>query len=367
MNKVLTLSLIFFLGIFFFSTSANAQVEEGQWYSPDRLSQEGVNITKELYPTTSLESGDTTMTVYGDASVEFKIFFVNGSQYDNIFNPNPTGILLNGKEFYFYCGIEKTIRQNYSNVLEAKEFEYLGKKYLMLISFREDCLGDNCQYRCYNLFDITNSKRIFQTSFSSIYQGVDSFGEFNNDGKLDFLRFAPKPKEGAPDDDSHYLITAYTLGRSMPKQLTDGGNTYYLYAEGEPEGTRFQVLQAYWFFGLKDSKGETAEPTPYFAEYISFDPLYRYLYNPDGVRIEKNRWSIHVTDVGDLEAAQEYCRQIQTKSFEDVFIMIDQYSGDITYQVYVGNFINKEGAVNYQERLAKNGIRGDLADFKNMY
>ena len=62
----------------------------------------------------------------------------------------------------------------------------------MLISFRR-LFGENCRYRCYNVFDITNKESIRQTSFSSLFQGTDSFGDFNNDGKLDFVRVAPKP------------------------------------------------------------------------------------------------------------------------------------------------------------------------------
>lgn len=370
MNTVKGYLFILFIILNTYSPRLFAQeVTEGAFYSPAKLSQEPVSVLADLFPTNSNEVGDTTFTIYGDASVPFKIYFVNGPQYDNIFNPNPTGIILNGKEFNFFCSMEKSIRQNYSNVLEAKEFDYLGKKYLMLVSFREDCLGDNCRYRCYNVFDITNKTSIRQTSFSSIFQGTDSFGDFNNDGKLDFVRIAPKaPKEHqAGELITNYLVTAYTLRRGMPKQLTDQGNTYYLYVKGDEEAYSFEVLQAYWFFNVKDANGEDAEPTTYFAEYISFDPMYRYLYNSNGVRIEKNRWSVLITDVGDLESAQEQCQLVREYDIEDVYIMIDQYSGDITYQVFAGNFVSKESAVAYIKKLYQYGVKGRLTDFRNSY
>ncbi|WP_281614486.1 hypothetical protein [Flammeovirga sp. SubArs3] len=377
MNKenILNISLryliVFFTAVFFFfDLESHAQeVVEGATYSPSSLSQEAVSVKSELFPTSSAEVGDTTFTIYGDASIPFKIYFVNGAEYDNIFNPNPTGIILNGREFNFFCSMEKSIRQNYSNVLEAKEFDYLGKSYLMLISFREDCLGENCRYRCYNVFDITDRNSIRQTSFSSLFQGTDSFGDFNNDGKLDFVRVAPKPPKDhvAGEPVINYLVTAYTMRRGLPKQLTDQGNTYYLYVKGDEEATSFSVLQAYWFFNIKDIEGKDAEPTTYFAEYISFDPMYRYLYNPNGVRIEKNRWSVLITDVGDLESAQEQCQIVREYDIEDVYIMIDQYSGDITYQVFAGNFVSKEAAEAYQRKLNQYGVDGQLTDFLNSY
>lgn len=136
--------------------------------------------------------------------------------------------------------------------------------------------------------------------------------------------------------------------------------------EGEPKINSFQVMKADWFFSLKDSTGNVAESSSFFAEYISFDPLYQHLYNPDGVRIQKNRWSVHINDLGDLEAAQEYCRRIQ-QNFEEVYIMIDQYSGDISFQVYVGNFMSKDLAIDYQNRLKEVGIVGTLRDLRERY
>ncbi len=346
-------------------------VEEGNTYTLGGLSSEKPSITATLMPSNSKIKGDTVFTVYEGGVTDFKMYFVEGDQYDNIFNPNPTGMYLNGQEFLFYCSLEKSIRQNFNNILEMYEFSMRGKSYLMLINFREDCLGDGCAYRCYNLFDITDASRIRQISFSSIFQGMDTFGDFdgNADTPLDFLRVAPKPHEsyqkGEPVE--QFLITAYTVRGSSARQLKNASKQpYYLYAESDEAFENFQVIQADWFFAVKDSAGNVAESTTYFAPYISFDPLYQHLYNPDGVRIEKNKWSVYVTDVGDLEAAQEYCRRIQ-QNFEEVYIMIDQYSGDISFQVFVGNFMSKNLARNYQEKLKNIGIKGQIRDLREAY
>jgi len=344
-------------------------VGKGDVYSLSKLSQESVQVLGTPSVSGFEESVDTSFTVYGNCSVPFKTYFVNGAQYDNIFNPNPTGLYINGQHFTYYCGIEMSIRQNYSNVLDVKEFSFLAKRYLLIINFREDCHGDNCRYRCYNLFDITKPEKITQVSFSSLYEGLETFGEFNSDGLIDFLRVAPKPdKDGKNGELENYLITAYTIPRKKAKQLTNAkGHAYYLYVQGDEYADQFEVLQADWFFPVKDTTGGVAPTKSYFAPYISFDPLYRYLYSPEGVRIEKNRWSLYVSDYGDLAAAQEYCRRVAEKRLAEPYIMIDQYSGDIKFQVYVGNYVSRESATKIKDLLTENGINSELKDLRRGY
>ncbi len=348
-------------------------IEEGNSYSFSSLSQESVEDIAELYPAAGHEVGDTTFTNYEGGTTDMKTYFVNGEQYDNIFNPNPTGIILNSQYFEFYCSLEKSIRQNFSNILQAKEFSYLGSRYLMIINFREDCLGDGCRYRCYNVFDITTPDRVRQIAFSSVFEGLETFGEYNNDGNLDFLRAAPKAPANAKEAESiapgseNFLITAYTIKRGRAAQLLNKtGHAYYLFVNSDEFVGRFKVLQADWFFNVRDTSGQVAEATSYFAPYVSFDPLYRHMYNPDGVRIEKNRYSVYISDFGDLEAAQSFSRRMQ-KDFEDVYIMVDQYSGDIKFQVMVGNFSNRKNAEEYHGKLMNLGYRGELTDFRYAY
>jgi hypothetical protein len=347
----------------------NAQVTTGVSYNISQLSQESVTILQEPVVNEFREIGDTSFTSYQNCSVPFDTYFVNGAQYDNIFNPNPTGLYLNKQHFTYFCGIEMSIRQNFNNILQVKEFSYLSSKYLMIINFREDCMGDGCKYRCYNLFDITFPEKIIQISFSSVFEGTETFGEFNSDGVIDFLRVAPKPdKDGNGDGFENYLLTAYTIPRKTAKQLTNiEKQAYYLYVRGDEEARNFQVLQADWFFSMKDTSGNVAEKKSYFAPYISFDPLYKYLYSPEGIRIEKNRWSVFIEDFGDLQAAQDFCAKIRAKKLGDPYIMIDQYSNDIKFQAFVGNYVSKKTAEQYLSVLTEKGIKGALRDLRKAY
>lgn len=369
--QIYTSSLLFLLFLTI-NTGFSQTVKEGGSYTFGALASEKPKITATLSPSVTKFNADTVFTIYSGGVTDFKLYFVEGEQYDNIFNPNPTGIYMNGKEFFFYCNLEKSIRQNFNNILEIYEFQMRERKYLMLINFREDCLGDGCVYRCYNVFDITEPNRIRQTSFSSVFQGIDTFGDFDGNAAtpLDFVRVAPKPHESYQKGDpiERYLVTAYTIRKSSVRQLkTKAQQPHYLYIMADDELiSSFRVVQADWFFSLKDTTGKVAPSTTYFAPYISFDPLYKHLYSPNGVRIEKNRWSVYVTNMGDLEAAQEYCRRIQ-QNFEEVYIMIDQYSGDISFQVFVGNFMSKDLARDYQKKLRNVGIQGQVRDLRAAY
>lgn len=367
MRKIYILSFLFLSIVF----SVQAQeVSVGDTYTLSKLSQEPVKITRSPLPDLPKEIGDTTFTIYKNSSVPIKTYFVHGEQYDNIFNPNPTGIYLGDQHFNYYCGLERSIKQYFSNILEIFEFSYLGNNYLMIINFREDCMGDGCRYRCYNLFDLSG-RRIRQISFSSIFEGTDTFGDFNSDGQLDFVRVAPKATKDSKRGEliDTYLFTAYTLNRGKPSQLMNKEKSaYYIFGKGDETAQSFQVVQADWFFTLKDTTGNVAPNTSYFAPYISFDPLYRYLYNPEGIRIEKNRWSVHIKNLRDLEAAQDYCREMSSKDYNEMYIMIDQYSNEISYQVLFGNFVSKDRADKTEKNLNKDGIdTKGIADFQNGY
>lgn len=335
-------------------------------YTLEMLSQEGVNVIAEPMPSGFKEVGDTSYTIFEGASVSLVTYFVNGPQYHTIFNPNPTGLYLNGQHFKYYCSTEMSIKQNFSNILQSYEFSFLGKRYLMLINFREDCLGKGCRYRCYNIFNISDPNNISQISFSSLFEGKESIGDFNNDGVIDFARFAPKASgDEFPDGLDRYTVTAYTVTNDKVKQLNNKQNhPYYMVVKSDESAYRFEVLQADWFVALKDTSGSVAPKTDYFAEYVSFDPLYRHLYQPNGVRVDKNRYSIFVKDVTDLEAAQDYCEKMRTINFTNTFIMVDQYTEPIKYQVFVGNFSSQSTAVQFQRQLREKGIIGKVFDFR---
>ena len=349
-------------------TNAYAQTK----YTFRQLSQESVGVSGTILPSGSKESGDTSFTIYRGASVSFRTYFVNGSKYDNIFNPNPTGIVINEQYFRYYCDPEKAYGQNYNDFLDAKEITFLGKRYIILINFREDCLASDCSYRCYNIFDLSNPEKIKQVAFSSVFQGLGTFGEFNNDGIIDFVRVAPKSPNDLPisSDIPFYLVTGYTITNGKLKQLANNdGLSHYLYIKGDPyEVTDFSILKHDWFFPLKDSAGVEIEKTTYFAPYISFDPQYKHLYSDDGIRIEKHNWSILVKQLSDINAAKEYCNLVRNKNKSgDVYIMVDQYGGNIRFQVLSGNFVNRNLALQRQKILSKNSISGTLFDLQSGY
>lgn len=342
-------------------------------YTLGQLSQEPVRVAAEILPISSQESGDTSFTLFKGTSVSFKTYFVNGADYDNIFNPHPTGIVINGKPFKYFCDLERAYSQNYNDFLTGKEITFLGKRYIVLINFREDCLASGCHYRCYNIFDISNPQDIRQIAFSSVFDGLETLGEFNNDGIIDFVRVAPKsPANSATTENiPYFLVTCYSLIDDKVRQLTNNkGETYYMYTKSDPfEFSDFNILRCDWFVPLKDTTNTLLETTPYFAPYISFDPKYKHLYTPDGIRVEKHNWSVLVKQLGNLEAAKNYCNLVETKSSkkEDVYIMVDQYSGNISFQILSGNFVNKNLALQHQKVLSKNAISGKLLDLKSGY
>ena len=368
MRKTIFLSVLSLLWVY--GVALSQPVKEGETYSLEKLSQEGVKIINTPMPYLPKEVEDTTFTLYKGGSVDLKTYFVNGEQYDNIFNPNPTGIYINNQHFSYFCGLERSIRQYFSNILEVYEFNFLSRNYLLIINFREDCLGDGCRYRCYNLFDLSGS-RVRQISFSSLFEGVDTFGDFNSDGVLDFVRVAPKASRDQKPGElvTNYLLTAYSIRSGKPIQLVNKKKSaYYLYVKGDEMANQFQVLQADWFFAVKDTSGAVAKRRSYFAPYISFDPLYRYLYSPEGIRVEKNRWSVYVKDLSDLAAAQDACRRLANRDFKDSYIMIDQYSSNIKYQVLYGNFVSRDRAYQMAQILRENGQEPKgIIDFRNGY
>ena len=334
-------------------------------YTFEKLAQEPITVSARPLPQLGKEAGDTTFTPYEGGSVSIKHYFINGDEYHNILNPNPTGVYLNGQEFQYYCGMERGTRKNINNFLDVYEFTYLSKKYLCFMNFREDCILKGCRYRCFNVFDITDPDNILPYSFSSIFDQQASFGDFNNDGAIDFVRAAPKLPESipasSPDKDNYGIITAFTLEKDQIKQLTKEGSAYYIWAKGTDDMlSSFDVLQADWFFPLKDTTGNVADPVSFFPPYIQFDPAHKFFYNPKGYRVEKRTWVIHIADYHDLDGAIEYCEELQEKGFEDLCIYIDQYNRDLTFKVLAGNYWSKDKVEALKAKLEQDLIKGKV-------
>jgi len=331
-----------FLCVLAQSLSAQSQ------YSFIKLVQSKIERTQNPAAVAPKMSGDTTYTIFKNCSVEMRLYFVDGEGFNNLFNPNPTGVYLNGQHFNFFCDPDRSFKQYVSNFLDMYEFKFLDRTYLCFLNYREDCIGEGCRYRCYNVFDITNPDQIVQTSFSSIFEGDATFGDFNSDGILDFIRAAPKVPDDLKDKgdlERYYMITAYSFSRGKTVQLrNDKGEASYIWAEGDNEAQTFVVMQHDWVINLNDPEGNPMLSVPYFDTYISFDPLESNLYKPDGARVIKNKWSLFVKEFSDIDGAIKFCDELESRKFNDVLVMTDQYGNRILFKVMVGNFMTKEQA-----------------------
>ncbi len=352
-----------FVLCFWLSTSTQAQS-----YTFQKLATQNAEQT---YLPTAVKpriSNDTTFTIYGNCSVPMVFYFVDGTgEYNNLFNPHPTGVYLNQKHFKFYAEPTKKYIQNVSNFLEIYEMSFMDKNYLVFMNFREDCLGSGCRYRCYNIFDVTDPNRILQTSFSSIYEGINSFGDFNSDGILDFIRAAPKMPDGgdATRKDNYYILTAYTFHEGKTVELkNDKAQEYYLWVDGDEELHKFTIFQQDWMFPVKSKDGEVLESTSFRPPYISFDPSERHMFNSEGLMIEKKSWALRIGKFSDLEGAQNFVKEMENRRHGDIFIMADQYGGDIIFEVLFGNYDDKDTATLMQDSLGK--LYNIKAEFKDL-
>lgn len=364
--RILTIS--FFL--IFIAQLCHAQFGKGDnRYTLGKLTQEQVNKGKQPVSAGVKETKDTTFTTYNNASVAVRLYFVNPKSTEA---GNPTGVYLNSQRFSFFCDIEKAFRQSTSNFLDIYEFAYLGKKYLVLVSLRDDCIGGTCSYKCYNLFDITNAKQIVQTSFASIHGGKDSFGDYNFDGIMDFVRVMPKDADNtgkiAKSDDLTYTITAYTIGMGMVNQLKNKtGQGYYILAKGDSEVNEFEVLQQDWMIPLKGGEGKVVETVVSKEPIIPFDPKETFLYNMNGEKVEKSKFSLQIDKYADVEGALKFCEELRSRKFSDVFLLPDQYNKKLYYYVLVGNYDDKTEGQSDEQKLKKIGVKSSFRDFSQRY
>ncbi|MCC5944107.1 MAG: hypothetical protein JJT94_04180 [Bernardetiaceae bacterium] len=344
----------------------------GNSYTLEDLVQEPISLGAMLMPSSTMEQGDTSFTIYEGKFSQFSTYFVHGDAYHHILNPNPTGMYINGKTYFFHCNIEKGTQINTSNFLEIYEFEYLSRRYVCLFNFREDCLSQGCLYRCYNVFDVTDPNQVYQYAFSSVYGGSASFGDFNNDGIIDFVRAVPSSPENLSEDiqpsEDHRLLTAYSMQEGKIVPLKSEGSAYYLYVKAaDEEMTSFEVLQADWFMPLKDKDGAPIESIAFYPPYISFDPANDFLYDVQGFRTEKKTWVLHVADYYEIDGALAFCEELQEGGAYDIFIMISQYNrNEIKYLVLIGNYNDKNKTITYRDKLAEAGLKTKLARVQDL-
>ncbi|AFM04671.1 hypothetical protein Fleli_2297 [Bernardetia litoralis DSM 6794] len=371
--KKYTLFLLFAAFVFL---ALNQTSKAQAVYNFPMLVQEQVEVKSHPLPSGFDEKGDTTLTVYSGLYGDFSVYFVNGPQYHHILNPNPTGLLINGKEYSFYCDSERGSKKNISNFLDIYEFEYLGRKYICFFSFREDCLHKGCLYRCYNLFDVTDPNNVSANSFASIYGETFTFGDYNSDGVMDFIRVASQlppniEEEKIPTEDKslYGLVTVFSFDKNgKAVDVKHEGNSYYLFIKGtDEEFSGFEVVQNDWFIPLKDQSGKIAPVTPYFAPYVSFDPKEPFLYDAKGYRVPQHLWAVQVAEFDEIEGALDYCEYLMEGGLEDVFVYIDQYNRDLHFLVLAGNYQNREKIQKLQLDLKKAGVNGRLINMKTEF
>lgn len=347
---------------------------QAQDYTFAKISQQPVRISQRPQATGIEEIEDTTYTIYANASVPFKLYFVHGEEYHHILNPNPMGLRINGQSFNFFCSVEMSKEISTSMFLDIYEFEYLGRKYLNFFSFREDCMLKGCRYRCFNVFDITDPDDVKAYSFASIFGDVSTFGDFNSDGIIDFVRTVPKPaseldEKQKENPDLYCLTTVYTMQKGEIEQLKKEGSAYYIFLESsDQEISSFNVVEADWFFPFKDKDGNTLEAKPYFPPYISFDPRNNFLYDPEGFRVEKRNWVVHLSDFTDIDGALSMADELVAQGVENVYIMIDQYNRNLTFMLLAGNFWDREKTVEYQTKLREeHNMEGKLVNVRKNF
>lgn len=362
---------LFLAALFFGLTFGAAQAQD---YTFEQISQEPVRISQRPQATGIEEIGDTTYTIYGNASVPFRLYFVHGEQYHHILNPNPMGLRINGQTLHFFCSVEMSKEISTSMFLDIYEFDYLGRKYLNFFSFREDCMLKGCRYRCFNVFDITDPDNVQAYSFASIFGEVSTFGDFNHDGKIDFVRTVPKPaselnEEQQKNPESYCLTTVYTLLDGKIHQLKKEGSAYYIFMETADEAiSSFNVVESDWFFPFKDKEGNMLENKPYFPPYISFDPRNNFLYDPKGFRVEKRNWVIHLDNFTDIDGALSMADELAENGISNVYVMIDQYNRELTFMLLVGNFWDRDKTLEYQKKLRDEyGMEGKLLNIRKNF
>ncbi|MGF1534447.1 MAG: SPOR domain-containing protein [Bernardetiaceae bacterium] len=328
-------------------------------FSLKDLNQQPIEIKHRLQVKDFAEMGDTSLITYDSKMVEqIQVYsiYIEGSH--PILNPNPTGLIINGKKYNFYCSPERSQVKYLSAFMDIYEFSYLNRNYICFFAFREDCIN-KCRYRCYNVYDVTDPNDIQSYSFASIYDGTESFGDFNHDGKMDFVVMAPKSPESylvsEKDDDfrANVLVTAYTLRESYAEEIfkADNGTPYYIYIKPQADDlSSFTVLQTDWFVPLKSASGQPLPPKSYYPEYVSFDPMNDFIYDSRGYRVDKKNWVLHLSEFPDMEGAQDFCNELKEAGFREAYILVDQYN-DITFHVLYGNYWGRERAEEMRRKL----------------
>lgn len=138
-------------------------------------------------PSNFIERGDTSITIFDGVYEKYEVYFINSFSCFKPIESYPTGIIIDGREYNFYCDSKRETKNNNSNFIDIYEFEYLNRKYVTFISFKENDLTNHC----YNLFDITDKENVIATSYSKKVKQTDVWEELEAFHQSIALTFHP--------------------------------------------------------------------------------------------------------------------------------------------------------------------------------
>lgn len=122
--------------------------------------------------------------------------------------------------------------------LSVYKTEFYNKKYLLVTGINSGS-GDYTTSVICNLFDIANHKKIIYYPLWSKYGGTSCFGDFNNNGKLDFLKV--RNYQGSR---STYIVTIMELTNDSFINIDEA--KYFLIVKKQSNDS-FKVIKKKWF------------------------------------------------------------------------------------------------------------------------
>lgn len=197
---------------------------------PERVPEKipGEFVMKRVFDKDFYEFSDLDFQIfYYPPEHECGHFIIGGKQY-----------LLKGKykeSEEFGCELD-------GQSLEAFQIKVRDRKYLLITSIAETS-GKGTRVVFCQLFDVTDKQNVIHYALWSIYGSHLSFGDYNNDGKLDFLetRYERNPK-----DDNTFRLTLKTISRDKKTFESANGNYIIFHQEYTENAPKITVVEKHW-------------------------------------------------------------------------------------------------------------------------
>ena len=143
--------------------------------------------------------------------------------------------------------IDTNLAKVYSLVLKS------GKKYLLIMSSgkAEYEMGSNQIIVLYSLFDVTDAAAPRYYMLRSRYGCINNIGDFNNDGKLDFIELEYKNDVSDKENEQGFRLKALTLVNDDFVAMTDqAGKKYEVIFNRRLVNNKtydFKIVREYWW------------------------------------------------------------------------------------------------------------------------